>query len=226
VLAIDTDMITGLQSKYLNFGENNSGLIVTPTGGPKVVTSLQITTANDDVNRDPATYEIYGTNAAITSTENSRGTGETWTLISSGALNLPAERLTEAAAIAFANTTAYSSYKILFPTVKDAALANSMQISGIQLFDSAAPSDPDFDNDGDVDGQDFLTWQRNVGVGTTNATGDADGNSIVNGADLAAWRAEFGPAAAAAVGSVPEPATAVLGLLFGGLGALAVRKRR
>jgi hypothetical protein len=227
VLAIDTDMVTGLQSKYLNFGENNSGVIVTPAAGPKVVTSLQITTANDDVNRDPATYEIYGTNAPVTSVENSRGTGEAWTLISSGALNLPAERLTEAAAIAFANSTAYSSYKIVFPTVKDAALANSMQISGIQLFDSAAPSDPDFDGDGDVDGQDFLTWQRGLGLTaqTNNDNGDADGNGTVNAADLALWRSGFG-ASVAAAGAVPEPATAVLALLFGGLGVLTVRKRR
>jgi len=223
VKAIDDTVRTGLDTKYLNFGENNSGIIVTPGAGAKVVTSMQLTTANDAPIRDPASYEIYGTNSAITSEANGQGTAEAWTLIASGALALPEARFTAGDMITFANTTAYTSYKIVFPTVKDAAAANSMQVGGLQLFDASAPSDPDFDNDGDVDGQDFLTWQRNVGVGTTNATGDADGNSIVNGADLAAWRAEFGPAAAAAVGSVPEPTSAALAMLVGGLAALVGR---
>lgn len=50
----------------------------------------------------------------------------------------------------------------------------------------------DFDLDGDVDGRDFLTWQRNPSVG-----------------DLAAWQAnyDFGTLSAA---SVPEPGSAVL----------------
>ena len=226
VLAIDADTVSGLQSKYLNFGENNSGVIVTPAAGPKVVTSLQITTANDFVERDPATYEIYGTNAPITSVENSRGTAEAWTLISSGALALPAERLTEAAAITFANTTAYSSYKILFPTVKDATVANSLQISGLQLFDSSVASNADFDGDGDVDGRDFLTWQRGLGLTgqTNNDNGDADGNGIVNAADLTAWKAAFnGASASAAAGSVPEPHSAAL--LVVAMSAAAIRCR-
>jgi hypothetical protein len=231
VLAIDADMTTGLQSKYLNFGENNSGLIVTPVAGAKAVTSLQITTANDAVARDPASYEIYGTNADIVSTDNSRGTGEAWTLISSGALALPEARLTEGGVVAFANATAYKSYKIIFPTVKDATAANSMQISGLQLFDSSAIADPDFNGDGVVDGQDFLVWQRGFGLTgqTNNDNGDADGNGIVNAADLTLWRTGFGGSAVAAAGAVPEPASAVLAAFVGGVATLAGRgfgKRR
>jgi hypothetical protein len=230
VLAIDADMTTGLQSKYLNFGENNSGLIVTPAAGPKVVTSLKITTANDAVARDPASYEIYGTNADIVSTDNSRGTGEAWTLIASGALALPEARLTEGDVVAFANATAYKSYKIIFPTVKDAAAANSMQISGLQLFDNAAAGDPDFNGDGNVDGQDFLVWQRGFGLTgqTNNDNGDADGNGIVNADDLTLWRSGFGSAVAAA-GAVPEPSSALLAAFVGGVATLVGRgfgKRR
>jgi hypothetical protein len=79
-------------------------------------------------------------------------------------------------------------------------------------------NDADFDNDSDVDGRDFLTWQRGFGVGTTNAAGDADNNNVVNGADLTIWRQKFGlPAAAGAVGAVPEPSTMLLSVLAGGL---------
>jgi hypothetical protein len=78
---------------------------------------------------------------------------------------------------------------------------------------AAAVADADFDNDGDVDGADFLTWQRGVGVGTTNAAGDADGNGSVNGADLAIWKSNFGPDATVAIASIPEPSAVCLGML-------------
>jgi hypothetical protein len=65
----------------------------------------------------------------------------------------------------------------------------------------------DFDEDGDVDGADFLTWQRGLGAGTTHAEGDADGNGAVDVSDLAAWRFQFGATGAAVpIGTaVPEP---------------------
>ncbi len=61
-----------------------------------------------------------------------------------------------------------------------------------------APSQPgDFDADGDVDGNDFLVWQRGVG-------------GVHNAATLATWKANFGASVTAASGGVPEPAGAVL----------------
>ena len=55
-----------------------------------------------------------------------------------------------------------------------------------------APS-ADFDTDGDVDGSDFLTWQR--GYGQANALladGNSDDDSDTDASDLAAWTATFG----------------------------------
>lgn len=79
-----------------------------------------------------------------------------------------------------------------------------------------AEDSADFDEDGDVDGADFLTWQRGVGTlagatladGNANATEDDD----VDADDLAVWESQFGASAPAAA-PVPEPATALLALL-------------
>jgi hypothetical protein len=65
----------------------------------------------------------------------------------------------------------------------------------------------DFDADGDVDGADFLAWQRGAGLGApTPMQGDATSDGSVDGADLAVWRTQFaGSAAAPHLSAVPEP---------------------
>jgi hypothetical protein len=63
----------------------------------------------------------------------------------------------------------------------------------------------DFDGDGDVDGRDFLAWQRNPSVGS-----------------LSDWKNNYGSGSLTAAVAVPEPAT---GLLFVALGTLLVARR-
>ncbi|QEG32907.1 DUF4623 domain-containing protein [Bythopirellula goksoeyrii] len=92
--------------------------------------------------------------------------------------------------------------------------------NGIQAFeltiDPVSSDDADFDGDGNVDGQDFLTWQRNFGLigGATLMDGDANGDQNVDGLDLSVWQNQYGtvPPLSAAVVAVPEPATAWLAL--------------
>ena len=58
---------------------------------------------------------------------------------------------------------------------------------------TAVAEGPDFDDDGDVDGFDFMTWQR--GFGTTGAAardGDSNGDGQVDAVDLAQVSALFG----------------------------------
>jgi hypothetical protein len=92
-------------------------------------------------------------------------------------------------------------------------------------FVDTNPSNGDFDGDGDVDGKDFLTWQRGLGLtGQPDATtGDADDDGDVDAADLASWKLHFGPGPTP-VSAVPEPASLGL-LLAGGMALAAVRRR-
>lgn len=72
------------------------------------------------------------------------------------------------------------------------------------------PSNADFNKDGQVDGLDFLIWQRGIPNGSTHAEGDANGDTIVNGLDLAIWTEQYGVALPHQVSVVPEPSTVTL----------------
>lgn len=69
--------------------------------------------------------------------------------------------------------------------------------AGIQLAPQGlpnvlrAPNTADFDDDFDVDGTNFLTWQRGVAAGTTRAEGDTNTDEVVDAADLTAWQDQY-----------------------------------
>ena len=75
----------------------------------------------------------------------------------------------------------------------------------------------DFDEDGDVDGDDLANWQTGFGAssGASHNAGDADGDGDVDGADFLLWQGEFtGPSTLTTTMAVPEPAGATLFLMF------------
>ncbi len=67
----------------------------------------------------------------------------------------------------------------------------------------------DFDADDDVDGADFLAWQRGLGIatGATRAQGDSNQDGAVNSADLAVWSSQYGTMMAVASFAVAESPT-------------------
>jgi hypothetical protein len=93
----------------------------------------------------------------------------------------------------------------------------NVQVDYVRVYSAVTPPAPsaDFDADGDVDGADFLTWQR--GVGTTSGANRTSGNANagvdgdVDAGDLATWREQFGAGGAGpASAAIPEPASWVL----------------
>jgi hypothetical protein len=75
-----------------------------------------LATANDTPTRDPASCEIWGRNGAVSTPDNGLGTEDVWTLITSGSLPIVTDRNVDMPLVTFPNSTAYSSYKINFPT--------------------------------------------------------------------------------------------------------------
>lgn len=65
----------------------------------------------------------------------------------------------------------------------------------IGAFETALDSNSaDFDSDGDIDGADFLAWQRGYEIlaGAAKSDGDADNDGAVNEDDLDIWEEMFG----------------------------------
>jgi hypothetical protein len=105
----------------------------------------------------------------------------------------------------------------IFNTGREVSLGNAFQIGGdtnslsfqyrnadtgaivsgnIEFISTAQPGD--FDVDGDVDGRDFLLWQR------------GGSPSPLSAGDLADWRSNYGVGALVASVAVPEPTSAIL----------------
>lgn len=90
----------------------------------------------------------------------------------------------------------------------------SLEITLMGTIEAAADN-ADFDTDSDIDGDDYLTWQRGFAVGASLSEGDANGDANVDATDLAIWQQQFATASAiGGVYAVPEPASLVM-LLIG-----------
>ncbi|MSU84760.1 MAG: hypothetical protein EXS21_06540 [Pedosphaera sp.] len=143
-------VIDGLSTtKYLNFDKVNTGFTVTPKAGASVISAMTITTANDAPERDPATWQIHGSN-----------NGTDFEAIASGSLAANPTRF-NTTTLAFSNTKSYTSYKVVFPTIVNAPkAANSMQVAEIALLGTAS---------GGGDGPRFTGVKANAG-GTVTIT--------------------------------------------------------
>lgn len=120
-------------TKYLNFGKENTGFIVTPSAGSSVVRAFTLSTANDAEGRDPVNWELFGTNDAVITVAHQSGLGrEDWTLIATGTLALPADREIAGSQVIFDNNDAFTSYKWICRSIKDTS-QNSLQFSEFQF---------------------------------------------------------------------------------------------
>jgi rhamnogalacturonan endolyase len=104
--------------------------------------------------------------------------------------------------IAFASTGAWNNWAVISVDAGlSPGLVNSIKLQStgqdlanideLQVTAILPPPSADFDGNQQVDGNDFLTWQR--GLGATNALpnqGDANRDAVVNADDLSFWRSQ------------------------------------
>lgn len=102
---IDDSIDSNIDKWLVSDPGSNSGVQITGFDS-SLVTSLKITSA-DIQTRDPASYELYGSNDA-----------SNWTLISSADIKRFTDRK-QTNTFYFKNTERYTSYKIIFPTRVD-----------------------------------------------------------------------------------------------------------
>ena len=87
------------------------------------------------------------------------------------------------------------------------------------------PTTADFDGDGDVDGRDFLAWQRGFGIQTDAqlSNGDSNSDGDVDEGDLQVWQASYGqtanPQLAALADAALDDEELVVGWLIDGAAA-------
>jgi hypothetical protein len=123
--AVDRNVAT----KYLNFDKLNAGFSITTLRGT-VLKGLRFTTAEDVPDRDPMTFIVEGTTGHVLDGP--------WEPIASGSTELTnAGRNVTGPTIAVANENTYTGYRIRFPTLRNAAAANSMQIAEVEFLDAA-----------------------------------------------------------------------------------------
>jgi hypothetical protein len=115
--AIDNNVTT----KYLNFDKLNTGLTIMPTGH-RPVRALTLISAEDAPERDPSSFVLEGSND-----------GANFIRIASNAVPPFVARNT-VQSFAVTNTNVFNQYRVLFPTVSNAATANSMQIAEVELL--------------------------------------------------------------------------------------------
>ena len=164
------DLVTDndIGTKFLHFkGElEPTGFQVTPAAGPTIVTGLTFTTANDAPERDPVTFELSGSNEGIDGPYELIASGD---IVDFSDPNIAWPRFTmNATPISFYNDVAYAHYQVLFPALRDAASANSMQIAEVELL--GVPAGP------------VGHWKLDEGEGTIAADSSGNGNDgILNG---------------------------------------------
>ncbi len=127
-LAINNDIGT----KYLHFNgaTQPTGFRVTPSKPQTIVGGMTFTTANDAPERDPMTFELYGSNHSINGP---------YILIASGSTYLDAARFTpNTSPIAFTPGGAFDHYQVMFPTCRGPG-QNSMQIAEVELLGGFLP---------------------------------------------------------------------------------------
>lgn len=140
---VDSIIDGNLDSKHLNKGNSdggspgvNTGFLITPKAGAKIVAAIQFATANDSEERDPVSITVEGSNAE----DAIKAQGSDFTLIYSGpgGLENVLDRNHWGHTVTFTNATAYKSYRVLITATRGEA--SGTQYSEVRLGTAVVPA--------------------------------------------------------------------------------------
>ena len=140
---VDSIIDGNLDSKHLNKGNSdggssgaNTGFLITPKAGAKIVAAIQFATANDSEERDPVSITVEGSNAE----DATKAQGSDFTLIYSGpgGLENVLDRNHWGHTVTFTNATAYKSYRVLITATRGEA--SGTQYSEVRLGTAVVPA--------------------------------------------------------------------------------------
>jgi hypothetical protein len=162
------------------------------------------------VAKNPAAFQsVYGTGVNLApdgyGTSNLSNGGETIVLATAGGASIQTIEFDDVAPWPTTPDGNGPSLEIIDPLGDPSDGANwraSAALAGSPGWDGIPGAPGDYDRDLDVDGNDFLTWQRTLGSRTPALVGaDGSNNLQVDAPDLGVWAGAFGtqPAVAAAV---------------------------
>jgi hypothetical protein len=127
-----------LDTKILNFGKTNVGVIVMPSMGPTILQAVRIGTANDAAERDPMQIVIQGSNGPPDALVGYLNT--TWTTIYTGTTGLDTDpgRKVYGPQVNFPQSpTAFVAYRVLVTQIRGAG--NSVQFGEVELIGVPEP---------------------------------------------------------------------------------------
>jgi beta-glucanase (GH16 family) len=92
--------------------------------------------------------------------------------------------------------------------LQPSSAGGAVHIDNVSFLNTRFNPAADFDEDGDVDGDDLGLWRQNFGA-EAGLAGDAEGDGDVDGSDFLTWQRQLGDSqflnTAAASAAVPEP---------------------
>jgi hypothetical protein len=101
------------------------------------------------------------------------------------------------------------------------------EVNAVKLRVVALPTyEADFDEDGDVDGDDLLRWRVGFGDAMVHGNGDADADGDVDGSDFLTWQQQLGSGVATTGGTLAVPEPAAWGMVVATMLVLVKRRKR
>ena len=235
--------VTGFAYRLINFGTTTSPITVQPnwqyfTLAPELdrTTDTDAITNLGDIGAGWHTYSASITDTSITLTLDLFRDGKTnlTRVDGTGAIEVGVGADGVDASITYEILTlaaGFNAVRIGGPSGLNsggtgAVAFDNINLSLVDVVVEPPVGDADFDNDGDVDGRDFLIWQRGFGLpDALNQDGDADDDDDVDGDDLVIWQTKYGETEPL-VSSVAVPEPAIGMMILTALGSLLAVRRR